>query len=411
MTRTILSIFLLTIASTALGQWTDLGDQGTHVQMIEDAVGYGFKNTPGPTPATGTTFAVRSTLNDWESNSVVSSGGGGTYGCCNISNMHFLNPAVGMYTSSFQGVYSFKRTTDSGNNWTSFASNLNFSPRDLIMVGDTVAYLSGNSYGTDHGKLYLLTPTAAIQLFEIDTLLFNYSKLEFVDPNTGFMIMNDTNAYSHLMRVTDLGANWEVAFSDTTSELTSISFPDELTGYVSSAGGSVFKTTDGGVNWSEMTSPTIYRINSVDFINDSTGYVACDTGEVYLTTDGALTWSSQPPGTLSDLIDIKMIDEHTVYCITEEGILLKLGGGSPMGMASNEDAWRPIVHPNPSSGLISVTLPDDHKAKNIEFYDNSGRLVLSTVQNRLDVSSLDSGIYHVRVETTNGRYVVKFVRE
>lgn len=411
MKRIISAICFVLSSSLIFAQWDYLGVQGINVQMIENNIGYKFVNTPGPTPATGITYNISSTLNDWQNIDIVNTGGGGDYGCCAIANLYFMNNSIGLRSKTYQGILNFQITTDNGNSWDSFASNISFQAKDMLLVNDSIGYISGNSYGTNHGQLYKLTSTSSVQLFDWDTLFFVNDNIEFTNQNTGFIIMNDTNQNSYLFKTTNYGYNWNQLFSSTINNFKSMSFPDSLTGYIGSTNGKIYKTIDGGTNWWEIVSPTTNNINSVDFINDSVGYIACDAGEIYRTIDGALSWNNESSGTISNLIDIQMVDIQTAYCIDEEGILLKNSNVLSVKLLSDNYISPVIIYPNPSSEFISISLPNNLNINNIEFYDNNGKHVLTGDHNRVDISSLDSGIYLIKVISGEKVFTSKLIKQ
>lgn len=58
------------------------------------------------------------------------------------------------------------------------------------------------------------------------------------------------------------------------------------------------------------------------------------------------------------------------------------------------------VYPNPATEQLFVTTDDDTKAKNVQIFDISGKLVLEQTldTNHLDISSLQNGFHIIRVE-------------
>jgi len=379
--------------------------------MTENSVGYKFINTPGPTPASGTTYTISSTQNDWQSYVTTNTGGGGDYGCCTISNLFFMNISTGIRSRNYQGIYSFQKTNDGGYSWSAFSNGINIDIKDLILVDDTTGFISGNSYGTNRGKIYKLTPTLSLQLIDWDTLFFTNTNIEFPNSGSGFVIMTDFNQNSHLFKTNNSGGVWEKVFSDTNDNLTSISFPDSSTGYMCSANGKVYKTMDGGTIWSQTVSPTTNRINSIDFINDSVGYIVCDAGEIYKTMDGAMSWSNELSGTTSNLIKIQMVDINTAYCIGDDGILLKNGNVMSNEFVSDNSISPVIIYPNPSSDLITIVLPNERTIENVAFYDPNGNRILSQNHNEVDISGLNSGIYLIMIFSGDRYYTSKLFKE
>ena len=387
--------------------------QGRHVQMVENAVGYKFKNTDGPTPATGTTFEIKATQNDWQNDVTANAGGGGDYGCCPISNMFFMNISTGLRSRGFQGIYSFQKTTDNGISWNTFASPISFAPKQIVMVNDTTGYLSGNSYGANHAQLYRLTPTASQQLLDWDSLFFTDAKIEFPNSNNGFIIVGDTNQRTHLYRSNDSGVSWTKVFSSNLNVLTSTSFTDSLKGYICANNGEIHKTTDGGMNWAIVPGPgpNANSINSVDFFDDQVGYIVGDSGKIHKTTDGALSWTSEVSGTTSNLMEVQMVDINTAYSIGHDGALLKNGPVLAVESSSNNPTSSTIIYPNPASNSISINVQPRLTLQTVELFDAKGRLVLSENHSEVDVSALGSGMYLVKVHADRRIYTSKLIKE
>lgn len=402
------TISILSLNNIVSGQWYNLGVQGTEVLMIEDSKGYKFKNTQGPSPATGYTYEIESTENDWEYDEAIFSGGGWDYGCCVISNLDFIDISTGIISSKYQSFDRFMKTIDNGISWTPFSSAImtGFNQKELVMVNDTNGYVTGNFSYLSQGRFYKLTPTESIKIFDWDTLYFTNANIDFPNSNIGFVVMKDTNQVSHLLKTDDSGVAWDIIFSSMTNDLTTISFPDSLTGYVCSANGEMHKTTDGGINWVQIVSPTTKKLNSVDFINDSVGYIACNSGEIYRTIDGASTWNSESSGITSNLIKVQMVDVNTAYCISEDGSLLKNGHVLATELSSSSM----IIYPNPTSAFISIFLPNDEIIENAKLYDTNGKLVLTDDFNKIDVSSLNSGVYIIKAHSSENSYTSKFVK-
>jgi minor extracellular serine protease Vpr len=93
-------------------------------------------------------------------------------------------------------------------------------------------------------------------------------------------------------------------------------------------------------------------------------------------------------------------------------IFKALGGVWHTGIEDEmEEPTNGIVYPNPSSGSISFTLPENHAFTNIEIYDMGGRLItnVSPSQQQVDVSSWNSGLYFYRITVSEQALSGKFV--
>lgn len=81
------------------------------------------------------------------------------------------------------------------------------------------------------------------------------------------------------------------------------------------------------------------------------------------------------------------------------------------GIKENQIAKNTIVYPNPSSGVINI---DDWYIKSIGYSvtvtDSYGKLVLNSINaNSLDLSSFESGVYFVSIQTADGILINKKV--
>ena len=67
------------------------------------------------------------------------------------------------------------------------------------------------------------------------------------------------------------------------------------------------------------------------------------------------------------------------------------------------------LYPNPT--LDNIQIKTDFKIDNIEIIDNSGNIVLQTEKNDLNISSLATGVYFVRIYSDNQIIMKKIVKE
>ncbi|MDC7996915.1 FG-GAP-like repeat-containing protein [Gilvibacter sediminis] len=65
-----------------------------------------------------------------------------------------------------------------------------------------------------------------------------------------------------------------------------------------------------------------------------------------------------------------------------------------------------VIWPNPTNGIIKVQLPSSFPVIELEVYDISGRKVLTSSTTSIDLSSVSSGIYNLKI-TTNENFVFK----
>ncbi|MBI2551132.1 thrombospondin type 3 repeat-containing protein [Candidatus Uhrbacteria bacterium] len=81
---------------------------------------------------------------------------------------------------------------------------------------------------------------------------FKVNDLKMVTANSGFII-GSVNSVGKLFQTTDAGENWFEAFlPGSPTDITTLSFADANTGYLSASDG-VYQTTDGGSTWTKTT--------------------------------------------------------------------------------------------------------------------------------------------------------------
>jgi len=95
--------------------------------------------------------------------------------------------------------------------------------------------------------------------------------------------------------------------------------------------------------------------------------------------------------------------------ITDPSIVL-IDVSSGVGEASNNEV---LIYPNPTSGELNIV--SDVLLKQILLYSSDGRLLLSESMNsashRIDVSSMESGIYLLELSSELGVRVQRLIIE
>jgi hypothetical protein len=71
-----------------------------------------------------------------------------------------------------------------------------------------------------------------------------------------------------------------------------------------------------------------------------------------------------------------------------------------------------IIYPNPVSNIVYIENKSFNKITSLNIYNLLGKLVLSTTENfhQLDVSSLKSGLYFLKVQTEKGEVTKKLIK-
>ncbi len=88
-------------------------------------------------------------------------------------------------------------------------------------------------------------------------------------------------------------AQWFPQNSGITSNINSVTFIDELTGWAAGAAGVILKTTDGGNNWIPLSTGITNDLYSIHFENNNLGWAAGKNATIINTTNGGTSWQSQ----------------------------------------------------------------------------------------------------------------------
>jgi len=151
---------------------------------------------------------------------------------------------------------------------------------------------------------------------------------------------------------------WYQQTSGVGSELNSVFFIDELTGWAVGDDGVIVNTTDGGNNWSEQVSGTTNYFTSVFFTSGSDGWAvggnfSPNLGMVHHTTDGGTTWPIQTDTLHNQLNSVFFISPTTGWAVGEGGnqILKTTDGGLNWVLQTAESAYyRGIFFVNENTG-------------------------------------------------------------
>lgn len=68
------------------------------------------------------------------------------------------------------------------------------------------------------------------------------------------------------------------------------------------------------------------------------------------------------------------------------------------------------IYPNPVNSILNITNEDDFELKSVFIFDINGRKVLASNSKSIDVSNLGNGIYFAKIETENGTFTKKFIK-
>ncbi|MFP4471126.1 MAG: YCF48-related protein [Bacteroidales bacterium] len=289
-------------------------------------------------------------------------------------------------SAAFGGNYVFWKTVDGGETWNTMNNSrgTQYYGEDAYMKSPNVAFIVGYvtsgsgvdqhlyykcSNGSDWDRIFL-TGVTNIPLLDI----------EFVNDNLGFI----TGYEGTLLQTTDGGDNWELKQPVGPYRLTSISFTDVdtgfITGYSPDIGNVIYKTEDGSESWTIVYQDSLQgyfqpRLTQLKFYGSKAGYVIGTYGIVLHTNDGGGSWERMPSFTDYYLTDIVLLNDTSGVICGENGFMVSFGKVDP----SNDEVQQQnklIISPNPFTEIFTISFfnPDAQQIA-LEMFDRSGRLV------------------------------------
>ena len=367
-----------------------------------------------------------------------------------ITSISFINENTGWlcgYRSNsgdttFQSkVYS---TTNAGQSWnlvyqtltSNFAYDVKMLGKDSIVIAN-----SGYALGTTRGGLVSSLNGTTFQS-RVNESRFQFSSLNFVNKNTGWVIASESGGTSVLRqrvyKTVNSGVNWNITYSDSIQpkRLKDIFFVNENTGYLCGERGLFAKTTNGGNNWVRADLSQQVNLNSLHFFNENTGYAAgqdsnSNSNPLKRTTDGGLTWVNMTNNTIMKIVITKVgfADEDNGWAIgsgypaNSYKMIRTITGGLTGIENPNSSTVKQFSlsqnYPNPFNPNTSINyeIPITNYVS-IKIYDALGTEVETLVDEKqnagsysvnFNAASLPSGAYYYKLVTESFSETKKMV--
>lgn len=173
----------------------------------------------------------------------------------------------------------------------------------------------------------------------------NLMSVHFANETTGWAV----GYTSTILKTTDGGTNWTAQTSPEYCDFNAVYSVDEnnvfAIGWGGGGKGAIFKTTDGGANWYVHSVDMDDQYMSIYFADSNTGWIVCSGSKILKTTDGGITWGPQSIG-IDDLLwfrSVFFIDQYTGWIVGEAGRIFKTtdGGTNWIEQASG---WSEYLH-------------------------------------------------------------------
>jgi photosystem II stability/assembly factor-like uncharacterized protein len=329
-----------------------------------------------------------------------------------INSIYFTNTTDGFIVGDVMA-----KTTDGGTTWTQMPSGTCMSLNSIFFTNANTGYVVGGDYwGYTSSGIILKTTNAGVTW---TSTLVNYdlTSVYFPDSHTGYAVgMDSATPYGVIVKTTDGGITWNKLPVMPDQELYSVFFTNDNTGYAVGYEGVNMKTTDGGATWTSLHIPSGSILSSVFFITPSKGYVVDWDGDIFYTTDAGETWTADSSGTENILYSVFFTDSTTGYTLGAMSNILKKGYGGWTSIKEKEpNAQKFIIYPNPSSNEITVETSSTPAISQLSIMNLDGQQLIThqitQPKTQLDISSLPSGVYFVRLTNDRTVEVRKFVKE
>lgn len=254
----------------------------------------------------------------------------------NYSQVMFLNENTGFVVGGKNalqaGQYikvSIKKTTNGGQSWTDVVSGNGYILKSIdfmdanngLAVGHGDAN-NGEIYKSSDGgnswtKVVWNYPESGISYYKPSVISHQNNKFWTVG-NNGLIMNADVS-----------GLSWNTVANGSVDDITSICFPSNDIGYVTTTR-HIMKSTNGGKNWVQTKQ---LAINNVFFMNTTTGFGATNTG-IFKTTDSGKTWTSKSSD--SFIYSVYFPNETTGYAGASQGAIYKTTNGG--------DTWTKLAN-------------------------------------------------------------------
>jgi len=340
-----------------------------------------------------------------------------------LASVYFPSNDTGYAVGSDTIIY---KTTDGGITWTSrpfskgwYFSSVFFTNVDTgYVVGGHTYYIPPSSYaailktvdgGTNWSNWYEYSYNWSV-----------FSSVYFTDANTGYVVGSAPYGMgSTILKTVDAGLSWSINPIGGIIPK-SVYFPATDLGYIVGSDNlqgtgeyNLGKTTNGDGNWTFQNIGISDTLTSVYFTDTEKGYVVSQSGIIRKTQNGGTDWTIQYSDSAIRLSSVYFVDENIGYVVGNSGTILKTTNGGYVGINDKHQTVNtPTICPNPANDKITVETP----AKgNLSIHSINGQQLLqqeiTEPTTTINVNTLPSGVYFVRVTSDKNVQVGKFIKQ
>ena len=139
-------------------------------------------------------------------------------------------------------------------------------------------------------------------------------------------------------------------------------------------------------------------------------------GTILKTNNGGTTWYGQTSGVTYDLYAVCFTDSNNGYSVGLDGTILKTTNGGGLGVDEISGKSTDMnVYPNPASDFITVDASLIQTKCQLSILNLSGQELIARQitepKTQIDISSLPSGVYFVRLTSDKTVSTGKFIKQ
>jgi uncharacterized repeat protein (TIGR01451 family) len=245
-----------------------------------------------------------------------------------------------------------------------------------------------------------VTPDANDTTPDDNTTIYDQTVVNSFDPNDKMVVQGDEIEIDH----TDQYLDYRIRFQNLgTANALNVKITD---------------TIDNNLDWTTfqpITSSHDYRIEIVD--GEQINYYFDNINLPFETADpegsnGYITYKIKPKPT----VQIGDTFENTAYIYFDFNLPIITNTVVTTVMdnldAESFDFNRIEIYPNPVSDQLNIELPSGLRLNSIELFDIQGKPIkIFDNQSKLDLSAIKKGIYILKLETDQGSYHHKIIKE
>jgi len=438
MKRILLSAFALIISSSAFSQYWSV--QNTAFATTSRGIS-GMEVYDANTVWAFAYDGVTSTNNVQEFTKTSNGGTTWTSGAINLNDPTLRITNISGVSSTTAWVAAFDdtvglggawKTTDGGATWVQKKAlvTANQSWTNFVHFFDANNGIVGGDPESGEFELYTTSDGGATWTRVPGANVPNPSASEYGYNSGYYAVGNNIFFYTgkgRIFKSTDKGLTWAVAFTGSTYGLTDfggaaingdMAWSDANKGIVFKktyntatppvqTALAIYGTTDGGTTWNPITYTGITAANSINDITYVPGtsilVATSSAGGSWKSLDNGVTWASLDTGVQH--LNVRCSDPNTCYSggfntSATVGGMFKSSQNLGVAEVINKKNNVISIYPNPTKGEINIK--NDKKIKMSNVFDLTGRSVLKSESEKIDISSFSKGTYLLQIEFTDG---------